>query len=183
MIDAGAGDARRLLRDAREDGATLFVGVDPVAAAMADSARRAAAKPSRGGRANVFFVVSSAEEWPPEAAGIAHRVTVRYPWGSLLRGILGRDSAVLDGIAGMLASGGRFEAIYSLTDRDGITVPATPELADAYAAAGLELTAHRPATVEEIDMSATTWGRRLAVGPKRPATRVEAVRGGRQMLD
>ncbi len=143
---------------------------------MAEAARRSAAKPARGGTPNVLWVVSSIEAWPTEAHAVATLVTVRFPWGSLLHGVLGRDAVVLRSLAGMLAHGGRLEATISLTDRDGIEPPLTAELHDAYASAGLDLTAHRSATARELDAAATTWARKLGVGRGRAATRVEAIR-------
>ena len=44
--------------------ASLVIGIDPVQDAMADVARRASAKPSRGGVPNALFLVASAEALP-----------------------------------------------------------------------------------------------------------------------
>ena len=61
---------------------------------MAEASRRAAKPAHKGGQPNVRFILAAAEAPPPALAGIAGLVTVRFPWGSLLRGCLGEDTAV-----------------------------------------------------------------------------------------
>ena len=148
--------------------------------AIAESARRAANRPARGGVPNVLWVVSAVEAWPAQGGDIAALVTVRYPWGSLLRGALGRDPDALASLARMLGRGGRLDVTFALTDRDGVAPPTDEELERSYAEAGLELIAHRPATADEIAATATTWARRLGVGASAPSgrrpVRIAAVR-------
>jgi 16S rRNA (adenine(1408)-N(1))-methyltransferase len=178
VVDAGTGDGRALVRDARRDPHALYVGVEIDARTMAASARRAAARPARGGCPNARFVVSAVEAWPDEAAELANLVTVRYPWGSLLRGVLGRDPTILAGLARMLRAGGLLEVTLSIVERDGIAMPDQHELETAYSAAALTLLQNRSATPAEIEANATTWSRRLGSGNSlaRPVTRLRAVR-------
>jgi hypothetical protein len=51
-------------------------------------------------------------------------MTIHFPWASLLRGVLGRDDAVLAGVAGLLAPGAHATVLVSVVPRDG--VPAIP---------------------------------------------------------
>ena len=74
IVDLGTGDGRHVLRTARARPSALVVGVDPVAEAMAASARRAGRKPARGGVDNALFVVASLERLPLALRGLA--------WGS-----------------------------------------------------------------------------------------------------
>ena len=68
--------------------------------------------------------------------------------------MLGRDEAVLAGIATLLAPGGEGAILVSVVPRDGVTaVPGTGELAAAYARHGLELREARPATLAELQDS------------------------------
>jgi hypothetical protein len=64
------------------------IGIDANAASMADASRRAARPVKRGGLPNALFVVAAAENLPSELGGWAEAVTVHFPWGSLLRGLL-----------------------------------------------------------------------------------------------
>ena len=89
---------------------------------MIDSSRRAAAKAARGGRPNALFLVAAAETLPSELSGIAGGVTVNFPWGSLLRGVLAQDMPILEGLGRLLGPNGRLEAMVSAVARDGLTL-------------------------------------------------------------
>ena len=160
----------------------LVVGVDASAAAMAEASRRAARRPERGGLPNALFVVAAAEALPAELDGLAGLVTVHFPWGSLLRGLLTADPAVLAGLARVLRPGGTLSMLVSSTDRDRgagvgpIDRPALAVLAGAYARQGLAVTRVRPATPDDVAASRSTWGRRLGAGTRRPAWLLEARR-------
>jgi 16S rRNA (adenine(1408)-N(1))-methyltransferase len=153
----------------------LVVGVDANAAGMATASRRAAAKPSRGGLPNALFVVAAAEAMPAELDGVADLVTVHFPWGSLLRGLLGADPATMTGLARVLRPGASLQLLVSSTDHDrGAGVPpiraaTLRALAESYAAWGLAVTELRPATVADVADAHSTWGKRLGAGARRPA--------------
>jgi len=68
--------------------------------------------------------------------GAADELTINFPWGSLLRGVLGHDDAVLAGVAALLAPRGSGSVLFSLTPRDGMPEPAG-DLAAVYARHGL----------------------------------------------
>lgn len=105
--------------------------------------------------------------------GRADALTVHFPWGSLLRGVLGHDDAALAGVALLLAPGAVATALVSVTARDGVPpLAAAGALAAAYARHGLELVAARAATAEEIAVSRSSWAKRLRAGAARPVTRL-----------
>jgi 16S rRNA (adenine(1408)-N(1))-methyltransferase len=168
-VDLGTGDGRHVLAAAARQPDTLFVGVDANAAAMADSSRRA----WRGRTAlpNALFAVAAAEQ-PPEALhGLAGSLTVTFPWGSLLRGVLGEDDAVLAGVARLMAPGAEGVVLLSVVPRDGMPpVPRRASLGLAYERHGLELVEMRPATPEEVAASGSSWAKRLRAGRDRPVT-------------
>ena len=160
----------------------LVVGVDASAAAMAEASRRAGRRPERGGLPNALFVVAAAEALPPELDGLASLATVLFPWGSLLRGLLAADPAVLGGLARVLTPGGTLSLLVSTTTRDAaagvepIDRGALAALAGPYGRHGLALTRVRPATPADVAASRSTWGKRLGAGARRPAWRLEATR-------
>jgi 16S rRNA (adenine(1408)-N(1))-methyltransferase len=153
----------------------LVVGVDANAAAMAQASRRAAASPRRGGLPNALFVVAAAEALPPELDGLAGAVTVHFPWGSLLRGLLRADPAVMAGLTRVMRPGAALKLLLSSTDRDrgaGVAPlgePAVSALAAVYAGWGLAVTEARPATAADVAAAHSTWGKRLGAGGQRPA--------------
>lgn len=142
---------------------------------MVDASRRAAAKAARGGRPNALFVVAAAETLPTELSGIASAVTVNFPWGSLLRGVLAQNLPILAGLGRLLGPNGRLEAMVSAVAHDGLTLPDESDLLAGYRAAGLDLSEYWQATGEEIADRRTSWARRLGVGHDRPVWCIVAV--------
>ena len=179
VVDIGTGDGRAVLARATAEPAALVIGIDAAAESMAESSRRA----DRRGPRNTLFFASGAEALAPSPlAGSADLVTVTFPWGSLLRGVLGLDDDALGGVAATLAERGRLEVLASAVPSDGIPgleyLDATvePAIAAAWQAAGLRLVAMRPATSADIDAAGSSWARRL--GPDRPVWRLDGVRAG-----
>jgi 16S rRNA (adenine(1408)-N(1))-methyltransferase len=158
---------------------TLVIGVDANAAGMAAASRRAA---RRRALPNALFVVAAAERLPEELDGLADLVTVHFPWGSLLSGLVGDDPRLVGGLARLLGPGGRLRLLVSSTDRDRragvapIDEPALRGLAGAYRDQGLVVTTVRPATPADVAAAHSSWGKRLDAGRRRPAWLLEATR-------
>jgi 16S rRNA (adenine(1408)-N(1))-methyltransferase len=173
VIDLGAGDGRFAYESARSDPHSLYIAVDPDAAALAEYAYRAGRKPARGGITNAIFVVAAVEELPRELEGLAKRVRINFPWGSLLRALLAPDPAVLRAIARLLEPDGVAEVILSYDPGHdtgafaGDPLPALEkarietELIPAYKGAGLPISRWRRLTQDEALAIPSTWGRRL----------------------
>jgi 16S rRNA (adenine(1408)-N(1))-methyltransferase len=169
-IDVGTGDGRAVLASAAREPSAFVVGLDADAASMVEASRRASAPVKRGGTPNVMFLVGAAETLPVKLAGlagVASLVTVRFPWGSLLRGCLGRGAAVARGIAALLAADGLFELLLAPSPRDRIDglpielASVEAAVARAFEPFGLRLVEAREATAMEIRESHSTWARRL----------------------
>jgi 16S rRNA (adenine(1408)-N(1))-methyltransferase len=171
-----------VLAAAAADADRLVVGVDANAAAMAEASRRAARRPERGGLPNALFVVAAAEALPAELDGLADLVTVHFPWGSLLRGLVAANPAVMGGLARVLRPGATLSMLLSSTDRDRgagagpISEPTLAAMADAYGGHGLTVARARPPTPADVAATRSTWGRRLGAGTRRPAWLLEATR-------
>lgn len=178
-MDLGTGDGRSAFARAAAAPATLVFGVDASAAAMAEASRRA----DRARLANMMFLAAGAETLPgTPLAGAADLVTVTFPWGSLLRGVMGLDETALTGIAAVVRPGGEIDVLASIvsSDRvDGMTAldaAAERSIATAWAAAGLRLDTMCPAGPAEIAATHSTWARRL--GADRPVWRLTGTRAG-----
>jgi 16S rRNA (adenine(1408)-N(1))-methyltransferase len=185
IADLGTGDGRFVLATAAAHPSHLVLGIDADAATMAVASRRAARPAGRGGRPNALFAVAAAEALPGELDAVADRVTINLPWGSLLRGALGLDRAAADGIARLVAPGGRVEILVAPAPRDRLA-PAVDvadrlagDLAAGWAVRGLTLADARPATATELAATRSSWLRRLGlqrVGSSRQAWRLVLVR-------
>jgi 16S rRNA (adenine(1408)-N(1))-methyltransferase len=173
VIDLGAGDGRYAYESARSDPGSLYIAVDPDAAALAEYAFRAGRKPARGGISNAIFVVAAVEKLPRELEGLAERVRINFPWGSLLRALLAPDALVLRSIVRLLRSGGTAEIVLSYDPGHdtgafaGDPMPAVDqarietELIPAYKGAGLPISTWRRLTQDEALAIPSSWGRRL----------------------
>src|SRR5688572_11342903 len=117
---------------------SLVLAIDAAAPAMAESSRRAARSPRRGGLPNVVFLASAAEALDPVLDGAADLVSILFPWGSLLRGALGLETEVTGAIARLVRPGGRVSMLLSVAPRDGVAgVPCLDEAAVAEVAVRL----------------------------------------------
>jgi 16S rRNA (adenine(1408)-N(1))-methyltransferase len=166
-VDVGTGDGRAVLARAAVDPCSLVIGVDADATAMAEASRRA----DRRHLDNALFLVAGVESLGcSPLAGAADLVTVTFPWGSLLRGVLGLDDAALAGLAALPAPAGRLEVLTSVMPADrvagmvSLTAAHATAVHDAWCQVGLELAAVRPAATDEITASGSSWARRLRSG-------------------
>ena len=145
---------------------------------MAESSRRAARPARKGGLPNAGFVVAAVETPPAELCGVASLVTVRFPWGSLLRGVIGRDDAVAAGLASLIRPSGALELLVAPLERDGLDgVPTSGEdlvagVAEAFAQHGFGVERSSQPAIAEIKATGSTWARRL----DRQATLIRLVR-------
>lgn len=185
-LDLGTGDGGFVLRRARAEPRTLCIGLDAVAEAMAESARRARAKPAKGGAANALFVVARAEALPPELIGRCDEITVNYPWGSLLKAVAEPIPEVLVGIAACAKPGARVALLLNLAPFDDAEqrerlglAPLDADLAEtrlrpAYRAAGLEIGEIRTVLGELPER--TSWGGKLVKGSGRSTLFIESMK-------
>ncbi len=97
LIDIGTGDGRYVRTIARECPSSFAIGVD----ACRENLRGV----SRNPPCNALFVVANALTLPRELYGLATRVTINFPWGSLLTALLNSEPAFFRGLA-MLAQPG-----------------------------------------------------------------------------
>ena len=162
----------------------LAIGVDANAGSMVEASRRAARATRRGGLPNALFVVAAAEALPTELDGRADALTVHFPWGSLLRGLLEADPAVVAGMARVTRPGATVTLLLSVTERDrSIGHTSLDELrfdalAPCYAAYGLRLREARRASVEQVAQAHSSWAKRLGAGISRPVWFVRLERVG-----
>ena len=163
MIDVGAGDGHASVRLARARPDVVAIALDPSVDRLRDGARIAL----RQRIANALFVVAAIEDVSAELASRADEITVNFPWGSLLRGLVRAESRVLCGLAALAKAGACVRALLSIEDRDassGLTADDLVALSRRtydLAAAGLALEYLDVATPGEIGASGSSWAKRL----------------------
>ena len=175
LVDVGTGVGNALLRRARREPRTFFIGIDAAADNMREASDRAHRQPARGGVNNLVFVAGAANDLPGPLAGIADEVTVVLPWGSLLQVVLLADPVFLAKLQAVLKSNGRLEMLISVAESDvgagsiDFDEERARDLATEYARLGFRLEAVQVAEGSDVDRLGSTWGRRLGIPRRRQA--------------
>ena len=92
-IDLGTGDGRFVRETATRNPAMAVIGVD---ACQPNLSQR-----PRGAPENALFIVADALSLPGDLHGLATSVTVNFPWGSLLTGLLDDHLGLIDGLCSL----------------------------------------------------------------------------------
>jgi len=161
-VDVGAGDGGYVLYRARIDPNTFAIAIDASPDALASGGWRA----KRACITNAAFLVDGVERLPDELAEVANEVTIHFPWGSLLRGLLTGDPAVLVPIARLMKPDAELRVLLSATARDGyadVAAESLRRIAPEYAAVGLELEEAGPAAPSHTAASRSSWAKRLGL--------------------
>jgi 16S rRNA (adenine(1408)-N(1))-methyltransferase len=181
-LDIGTGDGRLPWELARRESDRLFIGLD----ANADNLREWSGRAVRARLANLLYVRAAAEDLPPELVGIADRVSVVLPWGSLLAAVARPAVDVLRGIRALCQQGAALTVVLgadAARDRKELQRLGLPPLdeavradhfAAAYAAAGFTLRRAAALPAQELTRYPSTWARQLAHGPGRRFIRIAA---------
>lgn len=160
-VDLGTGDGRFVLDAARAHPLHSVIGVD----ACRDNLRGA----SRRAPENALFLIANALDLPQEFAGLASAITVNFPWGTLLTGLLdeSEDAPLWATLARLARPGATLDIRLNggaLTEA-GWTLEAGAERARRLAGrAGFRMQGIRTLAAEELRAFPTTWARRLAFG-------------------
>jgi 16S rRNA (adenine(1408)-N(1))-methyltransferase len=168
-VDLGAGDGRFVRHLARQYPEHGAIGVD-----LCEANLRVA---SRSGAGNALFVVADALALPGELGRVAARVTVNFPWGSLLRGLLTGHPGLMTGL-GAIGNGGASLEIglnAGALAEAGWTLEAGSERVSAVLRdAGVGVEAIETLGAADLRRWPTTWAKRLAFGRDPRAVRIEA---------
>ena len=175
-MDVGAGDGGYVLHRARVEPTTFAIAIDASPDALASGAWRA----KRASLANVAFLVEGVERLPRELASVADEVTIHFPWGSLLRGLLDGSSAVVGSVAALMKNGAELRVLVSVAVHDGfgqVTPSVITSRCEKYVEHGLHLIDARWASSEVVRDSRSAWAKRLGAGRTRPAVIARYRRG------
>ncbi|CAN5658224.1 N/A [soil metagenome] len=153
-IDLGTGDGSFVRHRAMRDPSIAMLGLDTCASNTLENARRS---PENG-----RFVVLDALALPAELAELASRITINFPWGSLLRSLLNGDERLLSNLA---LCPFEIRVNTGALAEQGYDFDASIETISQY----LRYLSPAKLTVEYLDRAAlraipTTWSKRLAFG-------------------
>jgi 16S rRNA (adenine(1408)-N(1))-methyltransferase len=159
LIDLGTGDGRFALHVARANPVQCVIGID----ACRDNLREA----SRRAPANALFLIANACTLPTELAGVASAITINFPWGTLLTGLLDEDTPLLATVASLARPGATLEIRLNggALAEAGWSLESGGQQAQRLARlAGFRMAAPRLLVADDLRAHPTTWAKRLAFG-------------------
>lgn len=170
-LDLGTGDGRFVQTTAQRAPQTLVIGVDACRANLHEVTRRAPA--------NALFVIANAQALPAALDGLATHISIHFPWGSLLTGLLNPEDTLLAGLGRVACShvaltiylngGALGEAGWSLTT-------GAQQVQAALAQHGFRLRSTTQLAAAELRRYPTTWAKRLAFGRDPRAVCIQAIK-------
>ncbi len=159
LLDIGAGDGRFVRQMAAEYPARFAIGVD--------ACRENLRANSRVAQVNALYLIADARALPCALNQRATHITINFPWGSLLSGLLASEAMLLERITAVALPG----ALLDLRLNAGALAEVSWELEDggeqicqALHAAGFCVRPAQALGPQELRACPTTWARRLAYG-------------------
>ena len=159
LIDVGTGDGHYVLHVARTHPTWFAVGVD----ACRENLRVA----SRKAPGNALYVIANALALPGELGGIASKVTINFPWGSLLTGLLDGDPMLLEGLLAIARPGTVLEVRLNggaLAGAGYTLESGGARVRQALHEGGFDVGDPVWLDARELRQCRTTWAKRLAYG-------------------
>jgi 16S rRNA (adenine(1408)-N(1))-methyltransferase len=159
ILDLGTGDGRYVHSLAERFPADFIIGVD--------SCRENLHEYSRAKLPNMLFIISNAQSLPGELNGLVSHISINFPWGSLLNGLLNAETSLMRGLERLATSttsinvhlngGALAEAGWALEN-------GADKIYYNLLQAGWRVRTPRCMDADELQAFPTTWARRLAHG-------------------
>jgi hypothetical protein len=159
LVDIGAGDGRFVHHMAQSCPTRFVIGIDAY--------RENLCRVSRRPLPNAMYLIANAEALPEELSRTATSITVNFPWGSLLVGLLTRGSKVLDGLHRIAQHGTVLEVRLNSSallqvgrslEEGGVAIQ------QALQAEGFDVKPSLQLDAKALRNYPTTWAKRLAHG-------------------
>lgn len=170
-IDIGTGDGRFVRETAQTCPQHFIIGIDACRENLYETSRRT---PD-----NAVFVIANARELPTELYGLAHSISINFPWGSLLEGLLNGDPMLLTGLAAIARPGAALDVRLNggaLAEAGWSLNAGTEQVWDGLAVNGFDMRPPMMLSQTELKQFPTTWAKRLAFGRDPRATYLRGVR-------
>jgi len=158
-LDLGAGDGRYVRSMALAYPERFMIGVDACRENLREMSRRAPP--------NALYLIANALALPSELDGLASRLAINFPWGSLLAGLLDLGSGLPRRLTALVREG----AVVELRLNAGALAEAGYALDEggrlvrrALSTAGFAVSPAEPLGPAELRALPTTWAHRLAFG-------------------
>jgi hypothetical protein len=159
LLDIGTGDGRFVRQIAAECPACFVIGVD--------ACRENLRANSRLAQANALYLIADARALPCALDQRATHITINFPWGSLLGGLLVSEAALLKRIAAVARPGALLELRLNggaLTETGWQLAAGGEQIRHALHTAGFCMQPAVELGPHQLRACPTTWAKRLACG-------------------
>jgi hypothetical protein len=159
LIDLGTGDGRFVVHTARAHPVQYVIGIDACRDNLHEASRRAPA--------NALFLIANACTLPAKLAEIASAITINFPWGTLLAGLLEDGSPLLASLAALARPGATLEIRLNggaLAEAGYVLESGGQQVRRLARLAGFRVAAPQPLVADDLRAYPTTWAKRLAFG-------------------
>jgi 16S rRNA (adenine(1408)-N(1))-methyltransferase len=159
LIDIGTGDGRFVDHFARKHASTLAIGIDACREQLVARSRRAPV--------NALYLIANALNLPTEIDGLATHLTINFPWGSLLTGLMTGDASLYRRLPAIARPGALLEVRLNAgaTAEAGVDFDTASKSARRLLhAAGFEMRPPSLMSVADLRACPSAWAHRLAFG-------------------
>ena len=159
VMDIGTGDGRYVAHLARCSPERLVIGID--------TCRENLHHVSRKSLPNALYLIANAEALPAELCGLASHITVNFPWGSLLTGLLETGSKVIENLRMIAQPGATLEIKLNSSAllKEGLSLEQGGVMVQqALQMSGFDVKPPVTLDAEALRTYPTTWAKRLGYG-------------------
>ena len=170
-IDIGTGDGRFVQHTAQSKPQTFVIGLD--------ACRENLHKVSQRAPMNSLFVIANARNMPSELYGLATHITINFPWGSLLEGLVDNDTSLLAGLMAMAQPNAELEVRLNggaLSTAGWELDTGAERVQQVLAGNGFAMRPAKIVMANDLQSCPTTWAKRLAFGRDPRAMYLRGVR-------
>ena len=159
LVDLGTGDGRFVQHIARTRPTWFVIGVDTCRENLRAASHRAPC--------NVLYLIADALALPRALDAVATQITINFPWGSLLRGLLDGDAGLLAGLMALGQPGATLDIRLNggaLAEVGWSLAAGGAQVRHALDASGFEVRPPLSLDAHALRTCPTTWAKRLAFG-------------------
>lgn len=174
-IDLGTGNGKFVYELALNNPDILFIGIEPTASNLYEYSKKA----NKNKLDNLIYIITSIENLDDELNGLADKVYVNFPWGSLLEAIV-KDMPELLGKIALLGKNGSefnftfaYSTIHEPVEIEKRKLPILTDdylkfkLSEIYKQAGLIIEVCTNLKPQDINKFGTLWAKKLFLGKSR----------------
>ncbi len=179
-VDLGTGNGKFIYDLAKNNPDKLYIGVEPTASNLYDYSK----KVSKNKIENLIFIITSIENMGDELNGLADKVYINFPWGSLLEATVKDMPVLLNKISRLGKVDAEFIFIFAynnIHEPVEIEKRQLPELSsnyllselkEIYKKANLSILSCTNLEPHEIKNFGTLWAKKLFLGKSRDVYRI-----------